>query len=152
MGITVCQQSLPGEVSPPGTFKRVIMPLSAVCAPGGLKLTANKAVTAVLYDVTCDIIYVKVRMKLQNWLCPAISSFTSGNCVMTPTYSQPEWEDGSSSLQQPWKGAAGLSTWSQGRGRLLAPFSCTRIMSNELTAADLWDTQGTTLSSSLKPI
>lgn len=47
------------------------------------------------------------------------------------------WEQDSSSLEQPLEGAAGLSKWSQGGGRVLTPFCCTRIMSNKLTAGTL---------------
>lgn len=41
------------------------MPLSAVWAPPGLKAIADTAGTAVCYDVTYDIIHVKVALRLQ---------------------------------------------------------------------------------------
>lgn len=75
VGTTVCRQSLPREVGPADIFDRVIIPLSAVWAPPGLKAIADTAGTAVGYDVTYDIIRVKVVLRLQmetGWLAPSV--------------------------------------------------------------------------------
>lgn len=63
--ITACRQSLPGRMNPAGIFYRVIMPLSAVWAPLGLKPRLTRALTAVWHDVTYDIIHANVVLEPQ---------------------------------------------------------------------------------------